>query len=366
MYKHISIAIFLALLAGCASPASPPTNTSVPAVIKKNTATQIPASPTSHAPTKTPAPTPTQIAIEGLGKETASLFTGGMVNYPPTIGDGSLWIPVTDISKVLRVDLDTGALLAEIPAGSPVRPCCGANSVAFGGGFVWVAQGRDKAILKIDPLLNEVVDTIPVGVDVYDIVVDGNNLWVTAFEADSVLRINIESMQVVATVGEVLKPTGITVGGGAVWAVEHRKGNLVRIDPTTNTIATKIKLASVKGYVAGGQNVTFAFGSVWVATSNGQAVARIDPTTNEQTAILLPGLEPLRVTAGSKGIWVHYWDKARNVPLTFGWINPQTNEMTTYNLTDNWILFEHEGILWTFSLSPKGDWVHRIEIDLQG
>lgn len=365
MYKQLPILLLVVtFLAGCASPTSLPVNTSLPA-ITENTTTQIPASPTRQAPTNTPTPTPTQIVIEGLGRETASLLIGGEVNYPPVVGDGSLWIPMTDRAKVLRVDLETGELLAEIPAGRSARPCCSANSVAFGGGFVWVAQSRDNAILIIDPAVNEVVDRIPVGVDVYDLVVDGNTLWATSFGADSVLRIDIESRQVVTTIGDVLKPTGIVVGGGAVWVVEHRKGNVVRINPATNTIEAKILLESVEGHYPSGNNVVFAFGSVWAPNNEGETVVRIDPATNEQIAISFQGFGPLRVTAGNAGIWVTYWDKARdpNPPQTIAWIDTETNTVTYWNFTDAWQLLEHEGVMWAIAGSRKGGLVYRIKLE---
>jgi hypothetical protein len=71
------------------------------------------------------------------------------------IGDGSVWVVGIARGVLWRVDARAGVITATISLGGQ------AESVAFGAGTVWVADGTG-AILKIDPAKNEIVKRIPI------------------------------------------------------------------------------------------------------------------------------------------------------------------------------------------------------------
>ena len=315
--------------------------------------------------------------IEGLGRVTAVTPTAAWINYPPVIGAGSLWVPNHDAGEVLRIDLETGALVDRIPAGSPVPPNSdlrwSTNAVAYGAGAIWVAQAVDRAVLKIDPAANQVVATIPVGVDPYDLVVDGDTLWVSAFESNAVVRIDIPSMTVTAVIESVYKPTGIAAGGGALWVALHRSAKVARIDPATNTVTDEIRVGgSDLNNMARPENVVFAYGYVWVANNRAGSLSRIDPATNEETQVAFPGRCVQRVAAGEGSIWIQVegtQQDARNwlAGIMIVRIDPENLAFERWMIPGAWSLSVGEGILWLTDLHgelnrQEGERVLRIEL----
>ena len=319
----------------------------------------------------TPTPAPTLVAVDGLGSEVFSYSTGQIVNYPPVAFQGSLWVPVMNAGQVLRIDMETGELLATIVTGKKVHDfCCSTNSLTAAAGSIWVTQGYEKEVVRIDPATNEVVERIQIGADAYDLVSDGESLWVTGFEDSVVVRIDLATSEVVAVIEDVLNPTGITVGGGAVWAVEHRKDYLVRIDPATNTIVLKIKLGDPDrelGRKLNSENAVFAFGSVWVALNWDSSVARIDPETNEQTRFFFPGMGVLRVSAGEDRIWLALYkiDGTDETTNKVGRIDPKTGSSTSWVLYGTNYVFEVDGMLWVLAgeRGRPGDRIYRYTLE---
>ena len=94
--------------------------------------------------------------------------------------------------------------------------------------------------------------------------------------------------------------TAIAAGEGGVWVGVERPdgGAVVRIDPTTNAVATEIPLPAVPDDLVAGS------GAVWASAEErhrGPAVFRIDPSTNRVTAEVDGVSGPLAVDAG--GVW---------------------------------------------------------------
>jgi YVTN family beta-propeller protein len=76
----------------------------------------------------------------------------------------------------------------------------------------------------------------------------------------------------------------------------------VRIDPTTNTVAATIKLASTTlgdPGVVGGQ--------VWVPLIRENAIALVDPSTNTVAQTIKAGTGPFVVTEIAGEAWVPSW-----------------------------------------------------------
>src|SRR5262249_41176932 len=70
-------------------------------------------------------------------------------------GEGGLWL-ISDLRKVVRLDLATGDVVAEIAVGS------GPRFTAVGGGSVWVENQGDGTVSRIDAATNTVIATISV------------------------------------------------------------------------------------------------------------------------------------------------------------------------------------------------------------
>ena len=68
--------------------------------------------------------------------------------------DGSIWTANGDAHSVSRVNAAKQVMIRDITVGN------GPDGIACGGGFIWVANGLDGTVTKIDPQIDQPVDTI--------------------------------------------------------------------------------------------------------------------------------------------------------------------------------------------------------------
>ena len=191
----------------------------------------------------------------------------------------------------------------------------GPVAVAVGSGGargVWVANALDESIARLAPASGKLVN-IFIGADVNDIAVGFRSVWVADGNSGTVTRIDPTLDQVV----ETIKPPGkqtiapdpvffVAVGSGYVWAT--RGDELLRIDPVTDRAVPVRKVGAPTGLTTGG-------GSVWV-TNGSERLLRIDPRTGNQTgsyAFADSVIAPV-YTRGS--LWLIYGGKIQQVDPT--------------------------------------------------
>jgi len=213
------------------------------------------------------APTPT------LSPRVTATIPVGSFPRDIAVGAGAIWVSVNDFTEgepethsLVRIDPVTNEIVATIPVGT-------ASNLAVGSDAVWTIDSFDKpqdTVVRIDPATNEVVGTIPVGPYAFDVAVDASSVWVTR---------DIE-------------------GSG-------QSGEVIRIDPATNEVVARIP---VEGRI---RDVVVGEGGVWVVDSTstltrGSSLIHIDPEANELVATI-PGLAGLNVTTGGGLVWMHGW-----------------------------------------------------------
>jgi DNA-binding SARP family transcriptional activator/ABC-type branched-subunit amino acid transport system substrate-binding protein/DNA-binding beta-propeller fold protein YncE len=191
-------------------------------------------------------------------------------------GYGSLWVLDAE-SRLTRLDPDTGVRVAAIalPPGRATGGRAGQAHLALANGSVWAINGK-ATISRVDARTNEVVATI-----------DG------------------------------IAATAIASGTGALWAIDRggpqrgqAKGAIVRIDPHSNLVTRRIRLA------AGTLNdLAVAAGAVWVTDPFAGVLWRIDPgpPTLTKTIAVSPG--SALVDANAQAVWVvnHLDDKVYEI-----------------------------------------------------
>ena len=74
-----------------------------------------------------------------------------------------------------------------------------------------------------------------------------------------------------------------TTGAGSVWQTDNENDVLVRIDPATGKVVTRLPVAAAPA------GVVVTEGSVWVANEHNGSVQRIDPKTNKVVATITVG-----------------------------------------------------------------------------
>ena len=139
---------------------------------------------------------------------------------------------------------------------------------------------------------------------------DDTSLWV--HQPTSLVRVDLATSAVTGTIPLPWMDYGYdTTGAGSVWQTDNENDVLVRIDPVTGKVVTRIPVAAAPAGVA------VTEGSVWVANEHNGSVQRIDPTTNKVVATIPVGPVapngPQIMSAGPGGVWVGIQHTGENV-----------------------------------------------------
>jgi hypothetical protein len=191
------------------------------------------------------------------------------------------------------------------------------SAITTGEGSVWVAvqsrAGGENVVARIDPATNEVTDRIPVdGLPEWVAMGDGS-LWIGL--PGAVQRVDPETGQVVTEIRGAGGP--LTFTDGSVWAVASAT-SIARIDPSTNQIVATVALDLPGGaYIIAGPAGTA--GAVWVIAAldsdaagmaSGQLL-RIDPNTNSVVARIDLAVASSALAVGDGAAWVARWGADR-------------------------------------------------------
>lgn len=96
---------------------------------------------------------------------------------------------------------------------------------------------------------------------------------------------------------------GICSGGGFIWACNGAAGEVIKIDPATNQIVSRIAVGAAP------RHVCEVGGSVWVTVSGANCVKKIDPCTDQIVATVAVGANPFRMCwGGGNVLWVGCFD----------------------------------------------------------
>lgn len=225
------------------------------------------------------------------------------------VGAGSLWMANADYGTITEVDLPESKVEAVIEVNSNPKSAPGESdpqSVAASGDQIWFTDRARKAVSRIDPETNRIVERIPVGIAAYDIAIDGDTLWVTDLERGVVVLVDASTNRVVERI-DVPAAAGISVGSGSVWVVEFgafldKPSKLARIDPQTNEVVKEIPIASTNP-----QDIAYGAGGAWIANGccvpHSLSVSHVDPNTNKEVATIDTGLETYGVAVASGSVW---------------------------------------------------------------
>jgi YVTN family beta-propeller protein len=186
-------------------------------------------------------------------------------------GAGSLWISDNRGQRVVRVDPQTGAVIATITVGHPTQIVATAEAV-------WAVDLAARTVIRIDPTTNTRVATIVVEEGPNSIALGAGSVWVTNQDSGSVSRIDPTTNRVVATIylgpfhlgGAEESPFGIAIDEHGVWVTDWDHPRLYRIDPATNQVVATLKVSGAAGIVA-------SDGSLWLTHHRSNAVTRVDP-----------------------------------------------------------------------------------------
>ncbi len=222
------------------------------------------------------------LEFEVMGRLTAGWGEAnaqGMARGP----DGDIFLVANQSRTLSRLDggdytlkavigRDGTGWLGSLPA-QPWRACLEPVS-----GHLFVTAWCDAAVLRIDPATNAVVGQIAVGAYPHDIAADGlGAVWVAHPFGDALTRIDAadDSVTVVPTPGE---PCHLALdGAGRLWV--SGTGELVHVDPLSQTELARVDLAAQGMHLPGGLAWNAADGKLWFACSGNDVVGIVDPAT---------------------------------------------------------------------------------------
>jgi streptogramin lyase len=203
-------------------------------------------------------------------------------------------------------------------------------------------------VAVIDPETNEIVDAVEVGTGPSSVVVGEGAVWVLNGEERTVSRINPQSRES-QTLGTGTTPSDLAVGGGYVWIVSScPEGAVFRLDPRSNHIERLVALRSACHLPEPSPNyIAHAAGSLWVANIDATPVWRIDADSGavEATIPTPPATTGAAagagIATGEGAVWVNRHDAVVR-------IDPSTNSPTTISVPHEfgWIAVG-EGAVWT-------------------
>jgi YVTN family beta-propeller protein len=160
--------------------------------------------------------------------------------------------------RLFRIDSTTKRTAPVIATGN------GPTGIAVGLGDLWVTDGFENTVSRIDPR-GVVIATTPVGHGPSAVAVGESAVWVVDSLDDAVVRIDLDTNAVTTTIPVGSYPNSIAIGSGAVWVANRNDGTVSRIDPKRNKVVETIEVGdSPAGLVV-------AAGSVWVTNQTGAA-----------------------------------------------------------------------------------------------
>jgi virginiamycin B lyase len=166
----------------------------------------------------------------------AGLDASGSNAWGLGVGEGAVWvIPIPDGKTLTRYSATSGTEEATIPL--PSR----SSAVLVGFGSAWVSGTGNDELYRIDPSTNQIAATIELRDRPRALTAGEGTVWVFNEGDGTVQRIDGRSGKQVATIEtDIAGRAAITVGGGFAW-VNTQMGDIVQIDPRTNTVHGKFK-----------------------------------------------------------------------------------------------------------------------------
>ena len=241
------------------------------------------------------APAPNTVALVGLDG-VSDVVTVGTGPQSLAVDGSTLWVGNGLDETVQRVDLDE--VKAEPAEGVPLSP----SSIVVGGGFVWVGAdlGAEGSLVRIDPTQPNSAEAVDVGVAVSGLAYGEDSLWVTSRDDGLLLRVDpatgaVERFEMQPSSG----PMGVAVSDDAVWVALHDAGAMVSVDLDSGSISEPIPIS-----VGAPDQVAWGAGYVWATIGAGDAVVRIDPRTSSVFTIEHAGDGPAGIAANEDDVWV--------------------------------------------------------------
>jgi streptogramin lyase len=214
-------------------------------------------------------------------------------------GSGSLWVTNGDQARLVRIDPKTGARQGDRLVGAGQ-----AMVVAAGEGAVWVGRRADKStdppssVVKVDPKGGAAKDILFGEEGVSWVTTGGGYVWVPNRRRTKLSRIDPSTGERKST--EIGRGQHRAVyGGGSIWVTNYDDATVTQ---NNRSLSNR---APVNVAVRGPLGIAYGAGSVWVASALENTVVRIDPKQGQVVGDPIEvGRNPFAMTAHGHSVWV--------------------------------------------------------------
>jgi YVTN family beta-propeller protein len=252
------------------------------------------------------------VAIDAVTREPVASVPVGSGPLRSAVGEGAVWVLNGNDGTVSRLDPSKNVVVQTISTGA------GPAGITVGGGAVWVTNGTEGTVSRIDAETNILIQTIPLPRGPRGVAFGAGSVWVANLDDRSVSRIDAVSGDVLQTISTAGTPTAIAVERGSVWVTNESNASVSRISPKNDSIVQTVNVGNGPSAIATG------FGAVWVANTLDATVSRIDPSTGSVTTTVSVGEGPRDVAVGLGAVWV-----ASEFAGTVSAIDPQSGSVRT-------------------------------------
>jgi class 3 adenylate cyclase/streptogramin lyase len=200
-------------------------------------------------------------------------------------GEGFLWVANLDGRTVSKIDAESAAEADRFsPAGSQPR------NIAVGEGRVWVASSfsNELVVLRPDGTIEDTIDLQ----GPKDVAADFGAAWVVEGTSGRVLRIDADTYQPT----ELAPGNAVAVSASGIWVANRR--TLTVYNPESLKVAGRFELRFPASEIAVGSD-----GVAWVTHLSDDAVSRVDP---QSSAAAFEGIanDPTGIAIDEGAVWV--------------------------------------------------------------
>jgi streptogramin lyase len=256
----------------------------------------LPATSTAAAATGPETDPEAQPLVSALpGAEAFPICAAGG-DYWPTmvlaIAGPRAWVACKEEERVVELDLETGAEARSIDLlSTPI-------AVATGFGSVWALDSLGT-LTRIAQSTGDVEAEIDVSSSApYNVWIGADSVWVADDAGGEVVRINPVSNDVVSRIPVGDGPADMAFADGQAWVVNHRDRRLVAIDTERNRARRLVRLPR-----GAPERMELLDGSLWV-TGRGVDLLRVDPATGEILDTVDVGASGIDVLVADGALWI--------------------------------------------------------------
>jgi YVTN family beta-propeller protein len=250
-------------------------------------------------------------------------------------GAGSVWVSNGPEGTVSRIEPATYDVHTIDVGGRPA-------GIAYGAGSLWVASSEDRAVAQVDPKSARVVQTIQVGNGPRAVAVGFGAVWVANSTDGTVSWIDLERGVEGGVVSVGGTPVALAASEDAVWVASETSGVVSRIGGRSREVVATVKVGGGPSAVAIGE------GAIWVANRLDGTVSRIDPVTNSVTAAIPVGPDPVAVAVGDSTVWVA--ERGRGTLSRIDAVSGRVEDTVTVEASPAGLALLGDG-LWTTALA---------------